>query len=150
MPFSAVTRDPIDAARVLGRVGGDEDGAVLLFLGVVRDHAEGRSVDGMRYEAYEDMAEEVLAEIAAEASRLAGTDRVAVVHRVGELRVGEASVAIAVSTPHRSEAYHASRYVIEEIKKRLPVWKREHFTDGEARWVAGAVPPSGGDGGGGA
>ena len=65
----------------------------------------------------------------------------AVVHRTGELAIGEVSVAIAVSSPHRAEAYEASRYVIEEIKKRLPVWKKEHYTDGAAAWVEGAVPP---------
>lgn len=132
---------PIDAARVLGRVGDPADGAQLLFVGVVRNHADGRSVSGMTYEAYAGMAEEVLREIVAEAVEIAGTDRLAVVHRVGELSIGEPSVAIAVSSPHRDEAYRASRHVIEEIKKRLPVWKHEHYTDGESGWVPGVVPP---------
>jgi len=139
-PWTAVTRDPIDPSSALARVGASADGAVLLFVGTVRDHAEGRSVSGMRYDAYGEMAEKVLAEIAGEASEHLETDRIAVVHRVGELDVGEVSVAIAVSSPHRAEAYEASRYVIEEIKKRLPVWKKEFFTDGEAHWVAGQDP----------
>jgi len=139
--YSAVVTEPIDPAAVLAKVGADEDGASLLFLGVVRDHAEGRAVRGMRYDAYEQMAESVLAEIAGEAAERLGTDRVAVVHRTGELGVGEVSVAIAVSSPHRAEAYEASRYVIEEIKKRLPVWKKERYTDGDAAWVEGIVPP---------
>src|SRR5687767_7932726 len=94
----------------------------------------------MHYEAYQAMAEEELAAIAGEAAERLGTDRIAVVHRVGELRVGDVSVAIAVSSAHRAEAYDASRYVIEEIKKRLPVWKHEHYTDGRSKWVEGVTP----------
>jgi molybdopterin synthase catalytic subunit len=139
---ASVGPDPIDPARVLARVGSAEDGATLLFLGVVRDHADGRAVSGMRYEAYAEMAEPVLAEIAHEAAERLGTDRLAVVHRYGELEIGEISVAIAVSSPHRAEAYEASRYVIEEIKKRLPIWKREHYVDGSEAWVEGTVPPA--------
>jgi molybdopterin synthase catalytic subunit len=141
MVYAAVGPDAIDPAAVLARVGDDRDGASILFLGVVRDHADGRPVEGMRYDAYVEMAEGVLADIAREAAARAGTDRLAVVHRVGELSIGEVSVAIAVSSPHRAEAYDASRYVIEEIKKRLPVWKKEHYTDGAAEWVEGQVPP---------
>jgi molybdopterin synthase catalytic subunit len=141
MVYSAVVSGTIDPSQLLARVGDDRDGAAILFLGVVRDHADGRPVRGMRYDAYSEMAESVLAEIAAEAAERLGTDRVAVVHRVGELAVGEVSVAIAVSSPHRAESFDASRYVIEEIKKRLPVWKKEHYADGDAEWVKGTVPP---------
>ena len=141
MIHAAITSDPIDPGRVLARVGDDEDGAVLLVLGVVRDHNDGRAVEGVDYEAYVEMGQSVLTEIATEAAERLGTDRVAVVHRTGMLRIGEASVAIAVSSPHRAEAYEASRYVIEEIKKRLPVWKNEHYTDGERAWVPGHEPP---------
>ena len=133
--------EPISAEAVLGHVGAEEDGAVLLFLGVVRNHADGRPVRGMHYDAYEAMALSVLREIAGEAAERLGTDRLSVVHRTGDLAIGEVSVAIAVSSPHRAEAYEASRYVIEEIKKRLPVWKKEHYTDGDAHWVEGTVPP---------
>lgn len=136
-----VTRERIDPADVLARVGGDGDGAVLLFLGTVRNHNEGAPVEGLTYEAYESMAERELERIATEAAERAGTDRVAVVHRVGELAIGDISVAIAVSSPHRAEAFEASRYVIEEIKKRLPVWKREHYVGGASGWVEGAIPP---------
>lgn len=141
MISAAVVTGAIDPSEVLGRVGSDEDGAAILFLGVVRDHADGRAVSGMRYDAYVEMAEPVLHAIAEEASERLGTDRVAVSHRVGELDIGEVSVAIAVSSPHRAEAFDASRYVIEEIKKRLPVWKKEHYVDGSAEWVEGTVPP---------
>src|SRR5687768_13882648 len=135
-----VVNDPIDPTELLGRVGAPDDGAVLLFLGTVRNHADGQSVDGMTYEAYERMASPVLAEIAREAAERFGTDRVAVVHRVGELAIGDVSVAIAVSSPHRAQAYDASRYVIEEIKRRLPIWKHEHYTDGRSKWVEGVTP----------
>jgi molybdopterin synthase catalytic subunit len=140
MIHSALTRSAIDAAQVLGRVGHDEDGATVLFLGTVRNHADARAVTGVTYEAYEEMAAPVLAEVAREAAELLGTDRLAVVHRVGELGVGEHSVAIAASSPHRAQAYEASRYVIEEIKKRLPVWKKEHYADGRDGWVGGTAP----------
>jgi len=139
--YSAVVTTTIEPHDLLARIGSKEDGAVLLFLGTVRDHAGGRAVDGMRYDAYREMAESVLAEVASEAAQRLGTDRVAVMHRIGELELGDVSVAIAVSSPHRAESYEASRYVIEEIKKRLPVWKKERYSDGGAEWVAGAAPP---------
>ena len=140
MTVAAIVREPIDPAHVLTLIGADQDGASLLFLGVVRDHNDGRSVGGVGYDTYEEMAGQVLSEIVSEAAQSAGTDRVAAVHRVGELKVGEISVAIAVSSPHRAEAYDASRYIIEEIKKRLPVWKKERYSDGAEEWVEGRTP----------
>ncbi len=139
MHHSIVTA-PIDVEALLQKVAAAEDGAAVLFLGVVRDHNDGRSVSGMEYEAYVEMAERVLADISSEAAHVLGTDRVAVEHRIGTLAVGEVSVAIAVSSPHRDEAYRASRHVIEEIKKRLPVWKQEHYLDGERTWLPGHTP----------
>jgi len=115
MIHAAIVHDPILNEDVLSHVGGDEDGAVLLFLGVVRDHADGRPVTGMTYESYEEMATPVLREIAGEAAERIGSDR--------------------------AESYEASRYVIEEIKKRLPIWKKEHYADGNHEWVKGTVPP---------
>ena len=141
MVFAEVRSDPINAAGLLAKVGADEDGVALLFIGVVRDHAEGRRVEGMRYDVYAEMATEVLRKIALEASERLGTDRIAVVHRFGELEIGDVSVGIAVSSPHRAEAYGASRYMIEEIKRRLPVWKKEHYADGVSEWVEGTTPP---------
>ena len=136
-----VTRDPISAADVLDRVGADEDGAVVLFLGVVRDHNDGAAVTGMTYDAYDEMAGKVLTEVAEAAAERLGTDRLAVVHRVGDLSVGEVSVAIAASSPHRAEAFDAARYVIETIKERVPMWKKEHYVDSGSRWLEGTVPP---------
>ncbi|NNK63716.1 MAG: molybdenum cofactor biosynthesis protein MoaE [Gemmatimonadetes bacterium] len=134
--------EPIDPAGALARVGSDDDGAVVLFVGIVRNHAEGRSVSGMTYEAYTSMAASELAALASEAAERWQTDRIAVVHRTGALTLGEPSVAIALSTPHRAEGYEASRWIIEAIKERLPIWKHEHFVDGESRWVPGRTPPT--------
>jgi molybdopterin synthase catalytic subunit len=152
---TAITSEPIVPAEVLAGFTSGSDGVCLLFLGVVRDQNEGRAVSGLEYEAYEGMAERTLAAIASEASRRFGTDRIRVLHRVGKLRVGEVSTAIAVATTHRAEAYEASRYVIEELKQRLPVWKREHYLEGDSHWIASkegenprdAVEQPGGDGG---
>ena len=139
-----VTSDIIDPQTVLGMVGSPADGAAILFIGSVREHNDGRAVNGMRYDAYLEMAEPVLRDIVAEAAVRAGSERIAVVHRIGELAVGTVSVAIAVSTPHREESFDAARYFIEQIKQRLPVWKHEHYNDGEPRWLAGAIPPESG------
>ena len=135
-----ITDQPIDPCAVLKLVGSDQDGAALLFVGNVRRTNDGRPVRGMRYDAYREMAERVLGEIIAEAVSLAGDARIFVVHRIGELNVGETSVAIAVSTPHRAEAFSAARHIIEEIKKRLPVWKQEHYVSGEREWLPGTQP----------
>ena len=133
---------PIDT-RALLDLPTSRDGAFLLFLGVVRDHHQGRRVKGLVYEAYREMAQEILGRIALEAEDRFSTDRVRVLHRIGALGVGDVSTAIAVATPHRAEAYEASRYIIEEIKKRLPVWKQERYEDGGEDWVEGTVPPAG-------
>ena len=135
-----VVHRPLGIDDLLDRVGGPEDGALSLFLGTVRNHHEGRSVRGIRYEAYEEMAREVLEEIVREAARATGVERVAALHRLGELEVGEVSVAIGASSPHRDEAYRATRAVIEAIKVRLPVWKKELYVDGTEGWLPGRDP----------
>ena len=135
-----ITEDPIDACALLGDCSSASDGAALLFVGVVRDHNEGKSVGHLDYKAYPEMAERVLREIVAEAAEQWETGSMAVVHRVGRLEIGEASVAIAVAAPHRGDAYAASRYIIEELKKRVPVWKREGYLDGESEWLMGNTP----------
>ena len=141
---AAIVHEPIRGEEVVSRVGRPEDGAILLFLGVVRDENEGRPVGGLEYQVYEEMAGSVLGEISGEAAGKMTSGRLAVVHRVGELAVGETSVAIAVSAPHRDEAYSASRHLIEEIKKRLPIWKKERYLSGETGWVSGrsVAPPA--------
>lgn len=139
-PACRITRDPIDAAALLRDAVSRSDGAALLFWGVVRNEHDGRPVSSLEYEAYAPMAEAELREIATEARERWGTGEIAVVHRIGRLEVGEASVAIVVAAPHRAEAYEASRYVIEELKRRVPVWKREGYVDGESAWVPGFAP----------
>jgi molybdopterin synthase catalytic subunit len=141
---TCITREPIDAAALLAAVAAPGHGAGLIFVGTVRDSNEGRAVEGIHYEAYEAMAEDVLRQIVTEAAARAGTHAIAAVHRVGELGLGEASVAIAVGSAHRAEAFEAVRYIIEEIKTRLPVWKQERYAGGDAQWVAGTVPPTAG------
>lgn len=142
MAWAEITFDPICADALLERVTTDRDGAAILFLGQVRNHNDGRAVSGMEYQGYEAMAQAQLLEIAQEAEERCGGGRVAAAHRLGTLTLGEVSVAIAVASPHRQRAYEASRYVIEEIKKRLPVWKREHYVDGNQTWLKGQAPPS--------
>jgi molybdopterin synthase catalytic subunit len=135
--FAAVVREPIDPARVLGDALSPDDGAALLFWGVVRNVNDGRAVSQLEYTAYEAMAEREMLRIADEARERWGTGDIHVVHRIGTLGIGEASVAIAVASPHRGEAYEASRYVIEQLKERVPVWKREGYVDGDREWVPG-------------
>jgi len=138
--LTLVTEDPIDPARMLSGALSPADGAALLFWGVVRQENDGRAVSQLEYSAYAPMAEREMLRIADEARERFGTGAIQVVHRVGRLRIGEASVAIAVASPHRAEAYEASRYVIEQLKQRVPVWKREGYVDGETEWVPGFTP----------
>lgn len=140
MIWCSVTQEVIEPGAVLARVGGPEDGAVALFLGTVRNVNDDRPVSGMDYQGYELMAQEQLAAIVEEAHTQTGVERIAAVHRLGQLSLGDVSVAIAVSSPHRAPAFEAARFVIEEIKKRLPVWKKEHYTDGGPAWVEGLLP----------
>ena len=135
-----IASEPFDIQRLISGFASEEDGALLLFLGVVRNQNEGREVAGLEYEAYEEMGEAVLEEIAREAQAACGSDRILIQHRVGVLEVGGVSTVIAVATPHRAEAYEASRYIIEEIKKRLPVWKKENYVEGDSQWVMGHIP----------
>jgi molybdopterin synthase catalytic subunit len=127
--------EPIDTQALIAEVSSASNGAVILFIGTVRDVNDGRRVSGMEYSAYRSMAERELADIAREAGERFGTADVVVEHRLGELELGEASVAIAVGHPHRGHAYDASRYVIEQLKKRVPIWKLEHYEDGSREWV---------------
>jgi len=140
MVDSFLTTAPLDPGSILDRLGTPADGALLLFAGTVRDTNEGRRVEGMRYDAYGAMAERVLREIAdSAAGRWPVTDLV-VAHRTGELRIGEISVVVGVAAPHRNEAFEAGRFVMEEIKSRLPIWKQEHYAEGSA-WLDGRIPP---------
>jgi len=134
--YSAIVEQPIDVPAILERVSRSANGAAVLFLGMVRDINEGRDVTGIEYTAYRSMAERELATIVEEAAALADSGDIAVEHRLGQLNVGDCSVAIAVGHPHRGRAFEAARYVIEELKQRVPIWKREHYVDGTREWVA--------------
>lgn len=131
----AVRPEPIDPAAVVAAVSDPAAGAVVLFLGTVRDHSPGRpGVTHLEYEAYGEVVEPKIAEIVAEARERWDLLAVAAVHRTGELSVGEASVAVAVASAHRADAFPAARYVIDELKRRAPIWKKEHWSGG-AEWV---------------
>ena len=131
---TGLTDEPIDVAAAERAVAGAGRGAVLLFLGTVRDHHRGRPVAQLTYSAYRSMAEQVLERIATELEAGAEGLRVAIVHRLGVVPVGEASVVIATASPHRAAAYDASREALERLKREVPIWKREHYADGEAVW----------------
>jgi molybdopterin synthase catalytic subunit len=127
---SGLSIDPIDVRALEEGLAHRGHGAVVTFVGRARDRSDdGRQVVELEYEVFPEMAESVLAEIAAEAEHRFGV-AVAVIHRHGLVRIGEAAVAIVTSAPHREEAYAANRHVIEAIKERLPIWKRERFADG--------------------
>jgi molybdopterin synthase catalytic subunit len=130
--------DPIDVAALTADVRGDGDGAVSLFLGTVRNVNAGRRVLFLEYEAYGPMAELEMQRIAGEARARYGVSRVGIVHRVGRLDIGEASVVIAVAAPHRAAAIDACRFVIDTLKQTVPIWKREHFEGGEV-WIEGGA-----------
>jgi molybdopterin synthase catalytic subunit len=128
---SGLTDGPIDVEALESEVAATGHGALVTFVGRARDRADdGREVLELEYEAYPEMATDVLVEIVTEAEGRWLGSAVAVVHRVGVVPIGEAAVAIVTAAPHRSEAYEANRFVIEAIKERLPVWKRERFADG--------------------
>jgi MoaE-MoaD fusion protein len=131
---AALTDGPIDTGSAVAAVAGPGRGAVVLFLGTVRDHHAGRPVARLIYSSYRSMAEAALARIVAELEAGSPDLRVAIVHRLGEVPVGEASVAIATASPHRAEAYAASRTALERLKAEVPIWKREHYADGAAAW----------------
>ncbi len=133
-PMIRLTRDPIDVAAVTDAVRSPHCGAVALFLGTVRDLTGDEVTEFLEYEAYPPMAEKKLAEIAAEVRRRWPVDGLAMVHRLGRLGVGEVSVAVAVSTPHRADAFAACRYAIDTLKEVVPVWKKDLAPDGRAEW----------------
>lgn len=133
-PF-VITDAPLESEPLMRYVQTPHDGAVVLFSGVVRDNFAGRPTDHLVYEAYADMAVPVLRQIAEDAQNRWPIGRVAVHHRTGRLEIGETAVIVAVAAPHRHAAFEAAAYVMDRIKAVAPIWKREHWTDGEAEWV---------------
>ncbi|MGZ8761699.1 MAG: molybdenum cofactor biosynthesis protein MoaE [Acidimicrobiia bacterium] len=137
----ALTREPLPVAELTDWATTPGSGAVVMFLGVVRDHADGRvGVTGLSYEAYEEAAAGRLAAVAGGArARWPEVQRIALVHRLGDLALSEASVLVVVSAPHRGVAFDAARFCIDTLKETVPIWKREHWSDGSA-WSDAARP----------
>jgi molybdopterin synthase catalytic subunit len=129
-----LVRAPIDLAALYAT--SPSDGAFCLFVGVVRDENGGRPVRHLEYEAYEEMAVPLMQQIAADVRRQWPVTEVRLVHRLGRLEIGEASVAVAVASPHRGEAFAACRHAIDTLKARVPIWKKEYYVDGSA-WLEG-------------
>ena len=131
---------PLDLTALITSVTSSERGAIATFLGLVRDHHGGRAVERLEYSAYAPMAEQECANILAEAHARWPMAQVALEHRVGALVIGDTAVAVAAAAAHRDEAFLACRYVIEEVKRRVPIWKREYYADGSVGWVDPTVP----------
>jgi len=138
----ALTRDRIDADRLVASIKQGEDGAVVVFDGIVRDNTRGRLTLYLDYEAYEEMALKQMRELAAEARTRFGVRQVTMIHRLGRLMVGETSVLIVVASAHRAQAFEACRWLIDTLKKTVPIWKKETFADG-AVWADGEPFPAG-------
>lgn len=136
--FVKVSSDEISTEELLEFVDSGENGAEVLFIGKVRAHNLGKKVVGVSYDAFEAFAVKIFKDICEEARKQFGESlRIGLVHRTGFLKVSEVSIAIAVGSPHRNEAYVASRYVIEQTKIRAAIWKKEHYEDGETKWLRG-------------
>jgi molybdopterin synthase catalytic subunit len=135
MKRATVVMRVIDPAQLIAEVQSNQVGAISLFLGTVRDTNDGRGVTAIDYSAYTSMAESELSDILDEAETRFGVTSIVVEHRLGELSLGDVSVAIVAAHPHREPAMECTRFVIDEIKKRVPVWKQEHYVDGTSEWV---------------
>lgn len=136
-----ITKTPIDVPSVVDSVTSRESGGIDVFIGTTRNHANGRSVVSLEYEAYEPMALKTMQAIADESRSRWPIDRVAVVHRIGSVPVGEASVVIAVSSAHRNEAFEACRFLIDRLKQDVPIWKKELYADGTFEWSPQSKKP---------
>ena len=140
-PAIALVTEPIDSASLVRDIKQGEDGAVVVFDGIVRNNTRGRRTLYLVYEAYPEMALRQMQDLATQAIAVHGVRQVAMVHRLGRLEVGETSVLIAVSSAHRAQAFEACRWLIDTLKKTVPIWKKEHFEDG-AVWADGEPFPS--------
>jgi molybdopterin synthase catalytic subunit len=140
-PRASIVREVINTQAVLQNVKAPEDGAAVVFEGVVRNNTRGRRTLYLDYEAYEGMALKQMEELASRAIERYGVPRVAIVHRLGRLEIGEISVLIAVASAHRGAAFDACRWIIDTLKKTVPIWKKEYFEDG-AVWADGEPFPA--------
>ena len=132
--MSFLTRDPIDVAALTKGAVGNSDGGIATFVGLVRDHQDGHTVARLEYSAYEPMADAECAAIV-HAAEARWPVRIEVRHRLGALEIGDIAVAVVAASAHRAPAFEACRYVIEEVKRRVPVWKKEFYADGSIGWV---------------
>jgi molybdopterin synthase catalytic subunit len=130
-----LTREPIDSAKLVTSAQSPAAGAVLLFLGCTRQHTLGRETIELTYDAYSEMAESELAALESRARERWGLTECSIVHRLGIVPLGEASVAIVVACPHRRAAFEAGEWLIDTLKQRVPIWKQEHWADGRTEWV---------------
>ena len=138
---ASIVHQPIDTARILADIKSGEDGAAVIFEGVVRNQTRGRKTRYLEYEAYEEMALNQMDELAVRAMKQFQIRDVALVHRLGRLEIGETSVLIVVASAHRAAAFEACRWLIDTLKKRVPIWKKEYFEDG-AVWADGEPFPA--------
>jgi MoaE-MoaD fusion protein len=137
--FFRLTRERIPTAQLADRMKAAQDGAVVVFEGIVRNHSGGRTTLYLEYEAYEPMAVGKMEEIGREAHAQYGIDRVGIIHRLGRIEIGETSVAIVVTAAHRGAAFDACRFLIDRLKQTVPIWKKEFFEDGPV-WAEGEKP----------
>ena len=135
-----LTHDPIDNQAVIEAVSSTKAGAVVLFLGTTREFTDGRQTESLDYESYGEMATSKLEQLEEEARQRWSLVDVNVVHRLGHLALGEASVAIAVSAPHRQDAFTAGQWLIDTLKEVVPIWKKENWADGTSEWVHPGMP----------
>jgi molybdopterin synthase catalytic subunit len=140
MTRATIVSEPIDTTKALAGIKRPDDGAVIVFEGIVRNNTRGRQTLYLDYEAYEEMALKQMEDLAAEALGQFQVREVAIVHRLGRLEIGETSVLIVVSSAHRGPAYEASRWLIDTLKRKVPIWKKEYFVDG-AVWADGEPFP---------
>lgn len=137
-----LTRDPIDFNSLTEQVRSSQAGAVVLFLGTVREMTAGRQTSALDYEAFPAMAEAQLQKLLNETCSRWPVIRAGIIHRLGHLELGDVSVAVAVSTPHRQQAFEAGRFLIDQLKEVVPIWKKENWADGTTEWVHPGVPDS--------
>jgi len=135
----SITKDIIDQLKTLEQLKDNSSGAIVFFTGIIRDHNSKEKVEGIFYEAYEEMVEEILKKIEKEISGNWNIKKFIAIHRIGYLKVGEISVIVGVSSEHRKEAFEACSYGIDNIKKRCPIWKKEEMESGDSEWVQGVM-----------
>jgi len=137
-----LTHDEIDYTSLTESVRSVHSGAVVLFLGTVREFTDDRRTVALDYDAYPEMAEAQMQELEAEARRRWPVKEVGIVHRIGRLELGDVSVAVAVSSPHRQQAFDAGRFLIDQLKSTVPIWKKENYSDGTTEWIHPGVQPA--------